>query len=91
MGLPINVAMELSSHEAIKVAVTAGLGITVIARPWLANESALKKLAVLKVPDLDLSIDHWMVHRQGRALSEAAKTFKQFLNHKKVDFAKLLA
>jgi DNA-binding transcriptional LysR family regulator len=90
-GLAIKVAMELASHEAIKVAVAEGLGLTVVARPWLANELALNKIALIKVPELDLSINHWVFHREGRVLSQAAKTFLQFLRHKKPEFMKILS
>ncbi|MGH7834806.1 MAG: LysR family transcriptional regulator [Candidatus Binatia bacterium] len=90
-GLAIKVAMELASHEAIKVAVAEGLGLTVVARPWLANELALNKITLIKVPELDLSINHWVFHREGRVLSQAAKTFLQFLRDKKPEFMKILS
>lgn len=89
-GLSINIAMELSSHEAIKVAVAEGLGITLIARPWLANELALSKIAIIKVPELNLSIDHWVFRREGRVLSQTARAFLQFLRDKKPELMKLL-
>jgi DNA-binding transcriptional LysR family regulator len=89
-GLNINVAMELSSHEAIKVAVAEGFGLAVIARRWLANELALNMISVIDVPELKLSIDHGIVYREGRVLSRAAKTFLQFLRDRKVELAKVL-
>jgi DNA-binding transcriptional LysR family regulator len=89
-GLSINVAMELASHEAIKVAVAEGLGVTGIARRWLANELALKQISILKVPEFRLSIDHWIVQRKGRFLSQAAKTFLQFLRDRKAEMRKHL-
>jgi DNA-binding transcriptional LysR family regulator len=89
--LAINIAMELSSHEAIKVAVAEGFGIAVIARRWLANELALKMISIIDVPDLRLSIDHGIVYRERRVLSQAAKTFLQFLREKKPELVKVLA
>lgn len=89
--MTIKVAMELSSHEAIKVAVAEGLGVTAVARRWLANELALKQLAVVKVPEFKLAIVHWIVQRKGRLLSRAAKTFLQFLSDKKPEMRKLLS
>ncbi|MGH7823570.1 MAG: LysR substrate-binding domain-containing protein [Candidatus Binatia bacterium] len=88
--LPIKIAMELSSHEAIKVAVAEGFGITVIARRWLANELALKTISIIDVPSLKLSIDHWIIYRERRVLSQAAKTFVQFLRDKKPELMKIL-
>ena len=82
--------MELSSHEAIKVAVAEGFGIAIIARRWLANELTLKMVATIDVPELKLSIDHGIIYREGRVTSQAAKTFLQFLRDKKAELAKAL-
>jgi DNA-binding transcriptional LysR family regulator len=89
-GLKINAAMELSSHEAIKVAVAEGFGIAIIARRWLANELALKMISTIDVSGLKLSIDHGIIYREGRVISQAAKTFLQFLRDKKAELAKAL-
>jgi LysR family transcriptional regulator, low CO2-responsive transcriptional regulator len=89
-GLNINVAMELSSHEAIKVAVAEGFGLAIIARRWLANELALNMISVIDVPDLKLSIEHGIIYREGRVISRAAKTFLQFLRHKTPELATTL-
>ena len=89
-GLKINVAMELSSHEAIKVAVAEGFGIAIVAKRWLANELALKMISIVDVPDLKLSINHAVLYREGRILSQAAKTFLQFLRDRKPELMKLL-
>ncbi len=89
-GLDINIAMELSSHEAIKVAVAEGFGLAIIARRWLNNELALKMISIIEVPDMKLSINHAIVYREGRVLSQAAQTFLQFLRNRKPEFASLL-
>lgn len=89
--LSLNVAIELSSHESIKVAVAEGLGIAAVARRWLINEIALKQIAVLKVPDFKLAIDHRVVHRQEKRLSQAATNFLQFLRDLKPELSRLLS
>jgi len=89
-GLEITVAMEVSSHEAIKVAVAEGLGITAIARRWVENEVALGQLAILNAPDFKVEICHRIVHRGARTLSQAAKTFFQFLRDRKREMARLV-
>jgi DNA-binding transcriptional LysR family regulator len=89
-NLDINIAMELSSHESIKVAVAEGLGITIIAKRWLAKELALKMISTVDVPDLRLSIHHGVMYREGRVLSQAAKTFLEFLRDRKPELRKLL-
>lgn len=88
--LEITVAMEVSSHEAIKVAVVEGLGISAIARRWVENEVALGQLVVLNAPDFKMEICHRIVHRGARTLSQAAKMFLQFLRERKPEMRRLL-
>ncbi|HEX9446110.1 MAG TPA: LysR family transcriptional regulator [Candidatus Binatia bacterium] len=89
-GLKVRKGMELSNHEAIKVAVAQGLGVTVMSKGLLWNEVALKTLKVLSVDDLDLSIDHWLAYRSGRKLSNAGAALRQFLQERKSELVKLL-
>lgn len=89
--LDITVAMEVSSHEAIKVAVAEGLGISAIARRWVENEVALGQLAILNAPDFKMEICHRIVHRGTRTLSQAAKMFLHFLRERKPEMKRLLA
>jgi LysR family transcriptional regulator, low CO2-responsive transcriptional regulator len=88
--MPMNIAMELSSHEAIRVAVAEGFGVTIIARRWLDNELALNKISIINVPGLKLSINHGILYREGRILSQAARAFLQFLRDEKSELVKLL-
>jgi LysR family transcriptional regulator, low CO2-responsive transcriptional regulator len=90
-GFDIKLAMEVSSHESIKVAVAEGLGITALGRRWIDNEVALGQIAILKAPDFKLAIDHRVVQREGRPLSQAAKIFRQFLHDRRREFGRLVA
>jgi DNA-binding transcriptional LysR family regulator len=89
--LDIKVAMEVSSHESIKIAVAEGLGISAIGRRWIDNEVKLGQIAILKVPDFKLSIRHRIVQRAGRPLSHAARTFLQFLKKHQSEMNRLVA
>jgi DNA-binding transcriptional LysR family regulator len=89
-GLEIKLAMEVSGHESIKVAVAEGLGITAIGRRWIENEVALRQIAVLKAPEFKLEIDHRIVQRAARPLSQAAKAFFQFLCDRRRELSRLV-
>jgi DNA-binding transcriptional LysR family regulator len=89
-GLKVRHGMELSNHEAIKVAVAQGLGITVMSKALLSNEVTLKKLKILSVGDMELSIDHWIAYRDGRRLSNAGAALRQFLQERKTELVQLL-
>jgi len=78
-GITLNTGMEISSNEAIKQSVQAGLGLGLLSRDTLEMELALNKLVVLDVEGLPI-VRHWYVmHRRAKRLSPVAKAFKQFL------------
>ncbi len=78
-GLPIGAGMEMSSNEAIKQAVQAGLGLGIVSRHTLELELETRRLAILNVVAFPI-LRHWyIVHRQGKRLSQVAATFKAFV------------
>ena len=78
-GLEIRSSMEMSSNEAIKQAVQAGLGLGILSLQTLEMELVLKRLAVLKVEGFPI-LRHWyIVHRADKRLSPVAQAFKEFV------------
>jgi len=78
-GLEIRSSMEMSSNEAIKQAVQAGLGLGILSLQTLEMELALKRLAVLDVEGFPI-LRHWyIVHRADKRLSPVAQAFKEFV------------
>jgi DNA-binding transcriptional LysR family regulator len=78
-GLEIRSSMEMSSNEAIKQAVQAGLGLGILSLQTLEMELALKRLTVLKVEGFPI-LRHWyIVHRADKRLSPVAQAFKEFV------------
>jgi len=78
-GIQMTTGMEVSSDEAIKRSVQAGLGLGIMSRDAVQNEL---QLGLLTVPDvLHFPImRHWYVmHRKGKRLSPVAQAFKGFL------------
>ena len=78
-GLEIRTSMEMSSNEAIKQAVQAGLGLGILSQQTLEMELALKHLAVLAVEDFPIMRHWYLVHRADKRLSPVAQAFKQFV------------
>ncbi len=78
-GLEISSSMEMSSNEAIKQAVQAGLGLGILSLQTLEMELALKRLAVLKVEGFPIMRHWYTVHRADKRLSPVALAFKNFL------------
>jgi DNA-binding transcriptional LysR family regulator len=78
-GLEIRSSMEMSSNEAIKQAVQAGLGLGILSLQTLEMELALKRLAVLNVDGFPIMRHWYIVHRADKRLSPAAQAFKEFV------------
>ncbi len=64
-GLECRPAMKLTSPEAVKRAVAAGLGVAVISRMAISWELAEKRLVVVPVPEFPIRRPLWRILRQG--------------------------
>ena len=77
--IELKIRMELGSNEAIKHAIDAGLGLSVLSRHTLALQGVNGPLSILDVKGFPLSW-HWHVgHNKGKHLSLIAKTFLNFI------------
>ena len=82
--LTIHPHMELGSSEAIKQAVMAKLGISVISRYNLRLELAGNHIAVLDVEGFPLKRKWYAVHLRDKKLSLLSRTFLDFLLNTKI-------
>jgi DNA-binding transcriptional LysR family regulator len=78
-GLDPATPIEMSSTEAIKQGVEAGLGLALLSMHTLDMELALKRLVVLDVQGFPVLRDWYIVHRAGKRLSVLAQAFKDFI------------
>jgi len=78
-GITAQITLELGNSSAVKEAVAAGLGIAILSRHALSQELALRRLALLDVQGFPLSRQWYVVHREGKRLSHAARAFMEFL------------
>jgi DNA-binding transcriptional LysR family regulator len=79
VGVVPRIAMEWESTEAIKKAVEAGLGITILSSHAVALELAHGLLAVVQHPALACRRQFYIVSHQDRRLSPAAQAFAALL------------
>lgn len=78
-GVELKTGMEMTSNEAIKQAVGAGLGLGIVSIHTLALELETNRLVVLKIKELPI-LRHWyLVHRHGKRLSPVAEAFRQYV------------
>lgn len=67
--------LELGSGEAVKHAVAAGLGIGAVSRAGVAWELAAGRLGEVRVRDMTLARQLFVLHRSNAPLSAAASVF----------------
>jgi DNA-binding transcriptional LysR family regulator len=77
--VPLKVGMELRSSGAIKQAVAAGLGISIMPLSALELELAAGRVVTLDVQGFPVHRHWYLVRRSGRHLSAAAQALWSFL------------
>ena len=70
---------ELSSNEAIKQAVQAGLGLGVVSLQTIELELETKRLVVLPVESFPVMRQWFIVHRRDKRLSASSQAFRDIL------------
>lgn len=75
----LNVIMELGSTEAVKSAVEAGAGITVISASAVSKELKLGSLKKINIKGARIPREFYIVESKGRTLFPSSRAFKEFL------------
>jgi len=79
----------MTSNEAIKQAVEAGLGLGIVSIHTLELELETRRLQVLDVEGFPI-VRHWYImQRKGKRLSPAAQEFKTFVLEQAKEFIRL--
>jgi DNA-binding transcriptional LysR family regulator len=77
----LNVSMELGSTEAVKEAIRAGCGISILSRISIRHELAAGSLVEVTIRGLTLNRDFYEVLHRRRPLHPIAQAFREFLKH----------
>lgn len=81
-GITLNIAMELGNNSAIKQAVAAGLGISVVSQTTILLELETKRLVVLPVEHFPIKRKWYVVYSTQKTLSPIVESFRNaLLNH----------
>jgi DNA-binding transcriptional LysR family regulator len=75
----LNVAMQLGSTEAVKQALLAGFGVSILSRTSIRRELAEGVLIEVPIEGFKMERDFYEVIYRQRPLSPAAQAFRQFL------------
>ncbi len=86
-GVRMTTSLEMTSNEAIKQAVQAGLGLGIVSVHTAQLELETGRLKVLDVEDFPI-VRHWyLVHRKGKRFSAVAQAFHDFVLEHANEFA----
>ena len=77
--VPFHSGIEMTSNEAIKQAVEAGLGLGIVSLHTIELELETGRLKILNVEDFPIRRHWYIIQRKGKRLSPAAIAFKQFV------------
>jgi DNA-binding transcriptional LysR family regulator len=78
----MKIVMELGSTGAVKSAVEAGLGISILSQSSLKHEAALGVLALKKIQDIRFSRSFYAIYLNSTLLPISAVTFVTFLRER---------
>ena len=72
-------SVEMTSNEAIKQSVEAGLGLAIVSIHTVELELSVGRLVQLKVQSFPIRRQWYVAHRRGKHLSATARAFKEFV------------
>ena len=78
-NISVKVKLELGSNEAIKQAISGGLGISILSEHCLISEGILGELTTLDFEQFPIKRRWFVSHLAGKKLSVIAETFLDYL------------
>jgi len=75
----LNITMELGSTEAVKEALLAGFGVSILSRTSIKHELAEGSIVEVPIRGLTMTRDFYEVFHKHRPLHPIAQAFRQFL------------
>ena len=75
----LSAVAELGSSEAVRQAVKAGLGVSILSRRSVAEDLAAGLVKEIKIKKFPLLRNFFLIHQKQRTLSPLAEEFKEFL------------
>ena len=82
-GLQVNKKIELTSNEAVKQAVIAGLGYSIMPMIGIKNELHLNQLEIIPVRGLPIRSTWKLVWPKGKKLGPVMSAYLKFIEKEK--------
>lgn len=78
-GLSIKKPVTVGSREAVKAAIAAGYGVSIVPKSLIDTEIRARILKAKKIHDLDVRYPVNIIYRRDKRLSKSALAFTEFL------------
>jgi len=79
IGISLKNTLEFGNTEAVKNAVEAGLGVSIVSRIAIQREEHLGVIRTLGISEVDFRRTFYFAYRKDKYLSNLDKTFLQFI------------
>lgn len=83
-GINPTMKLQLTSNEAVKQAIIAGLGYSIMPLIGLKNELEKVELKIIPIKGLPITTDWHLVWLKSKNLSPVAKAYIEFIDNRKV-------
>ena len=87
-GIQAKMKLQLTSNEAVKQAVIAGLGLSIMPLIGLKNELENKTIKIIPVKNLPIITNWTLIWLKGKKLSPTAVAFLKFVSEEKENIIK---
>jgi DNA-binding transcriptional LysR family regulator len=81
--IPVVKKMELTSNEAVKQAILAGLGYSIMPLIGIRNELSNQELEIIQVPGLPITTTWSLIWLKEKRHSQASLSFLDYVNNQK--------
>ena len=78
-GFKLNIVMHCESTDAVKTAVSAGMGLGILYQDHVESEIRKGELKEIRVPELNMQLDSYIIYAKEKPLSANAKDFLTLL------------
>ena len=82
-NLNVNKKLELTSNEAVKQAVIAGLGASIMPIIGVKNELLKKELQVVPIKDFPIESTWYLIYLKNKKLTNIAQNYVEFIQKEK--------
>ncbi|MEY4216560.1 MAG: HTH-type transcriptional activator CmpR [Bacteroidota bacterium] len=86
-GITVRRKLELTSNEAVKQAVKAGLGMSIMPLIGLKHELEAGEITLVPIDGLPVRTQWQLISLKGKRHGPVAEAFKNFILEKKVELA----